>query len=464
MEVVLPISKSLEPSSSTRFWSNLKKEHIFKIVLILVVLPISVFLLSFFLQWHTNVTSLIDIDSNKLQPAQVNSSVSNDNDSKVMEQSLQNLQRWNFTYNHLNHNESNLEIKICITSTTSAGLNRLLQWIFYHKAIGVSNFFLFVEGEAATLNSSKVLDSIPGVHAIPRTRELEEQQAKSRLWNDTRMTIFMNKPCNHRLFLKQNLNMEMAIVMAREAGMEWIFHFDTDELLYPAGTTEYSVVELLTQLPEDVDTVVFLNYEAAVERDNIKEPFSEVSMFKKNLGHLPADSNFNVYYNEATRNNPDFFLAYGNGKSGARIQHDLSPSGAHRWEYDNRKPKEATLKEAAILHYTYSRFSDLISRRDRCDCKPTKEDTEKCFFLNFDRSAFIIASNSTETEMRHWYNEHVVWNDEVLKDKLLKTGILTRIYAPLVIIRRLMQSGVFASIMASSNATSLGMVETLPIR
>ena len=51
--------------------------------------------------------------------------------------------------------------QICIISTTSAGLEQTLPWIFYHKVIGVSTFFLFVEGKAASHNVSKVLESIP---------------------------------------------------------------------------------------------------------------------------------------------------------------------------------------------------------------------------------------------------------------------------------------------------------------
>jgi len=46
---------------------------------------------------------------------------------------------------------------------------------------------------------------------------------------------------------------------------------------------------------------------------------------------------------------------------------------------------EIKLEEAAILHYTYTKFSDLTSRRDRCGCKPTKEDVKRCFILEFDR-------------------------------------------------------------------------------
>lgn len=46
--------------------------------------------------------------------------------------------------------------------------------------------------------------------------------------------------------------------------MEWILHLDTDELLHPAGTREYSVRELFNKVPSDVDLVVFLNYVSSI--------------------------------------------------------------------------------------------------------------------------------------------------------------------------------------------------------
>jgi hypothetical protein len=39
--------------------------------------------------------------------------------------------------------------------------------------------------------------------------------ASSRIWNETWLSGFFYKPCNYELFVKQSLNMEMAIVMAR---------------------------------------------------------------------------------------------------------------------------------------------------------------------------------------------------------------------------------------------------------
>ena len=48
--------------------------------------------------------------------------------------------------------------------------------------------------------------------------------------------------------------------------------------------------------------------------------------------------------------------------------------------------REIKFEEAAVLHYTNTRFSDLSSRRDRCGCKPTEEDVKRCFMLEFDRA------------------------------------------------------------------------------
>lgn len=352
---------------------------------------------------------------------------------------------WKFNY------QPDLKPKIAITSSTSASLDQILPWMFFHKVIGVTTFYLFVEGKAASPDVSRVLKSIPGVKVIYRTKELEEQQARSRIWNETWLASFFYKPCNYELFVKQSLNMEMAIVMARNDAVDWILHLDTDELINPAGTREYSLRQLLLDVPANVDMVIFPNYESSVERDDIEDPFSEVSMFKKNYDHLPKDTYFGMY-KESTRGNPNYFLTYGNGKSIARIQDHLRPNGAHRWHNYMKTPNEIKFEEAAVLHYTYAKFSDLTSRRDRCGCKPTKEDVKRCFMLEFDRAAFIIASTATEEEMGKWYQEHVVWGDKALNLKLLRKGILTRIYAPMVIVQGLRESGVFTSVIASANS------------
>ncbi|KAL6124964.1 hypothetical protein ACLB2K_077472 [Fragaria x ananassa] len=431
-----------------------------KLLLLLTLLPLSLAALAFILQWRGGIPDptthwsppgshhlFPGMESSPLSSATVRSSSFDCvNLGRSASPSFPYYQNWKFD------SASNLRPKILITTSTSAGLDQILPWMFYHKVIGVSTFYLFVEGKAASPEVSKVLESIPGVKVIYRAKELEEQQARSRIWNETWLSSFFYKPCNYELFVKQSLNMEMAIVMARDAGMDWIIHLDTDELLHPAGAKEYSLRQLLQDVPGNVDMVIFPNYESSVERDDIKEPFTEVSMFKRNYDHVPKDTYFGMY-KESTRGNPNYFLTYGNGKSAARIQEHLRPNGAHRWHNYMKTPNEIKLEEAAVLHYTYARFSDLTSRRDRCGCKPTKEDVKRCFMLEFDRAAFIIASTATEEEMLKWYHEHIVWDDKDIKIKLLRKGILTRIYAPMAIIQGLRESGVFSSVIASAPTT-----------
>lgn len=46
-------------------------------------------------------------------------------------------------------------------TSTSASLDQILPWLFYHKVIDVAHFLLFVEGKAAKPSVAGVLESIP---------------------------------------------------------------------------------------------------------------------------------------------------------------------------------------------------------------------------------------------------------------------------------------------------------------
>jgi hypothetical protein len=68
------------------------------------------------------------------------------------------------------------------------------------------------------------------------------------------------------------------IELAFKDGIDWILHVDTDELMYPGGSPEYSLQRVLAVFPPDVDTVVFPNYESLPERDDVVDPFTEVKI------------------------------------------------------------------------------------------------------------------------------------------------------------------------------------------
>lgn len=68
--------------------------------------------------------------------------------------------------------------------------------------------------------------------------------------------------------------------------------------------------------------------------------------------------------------------------------------------------REETCEQAAVLHYTYNRFEDLKSRRDRCDCAPTEDDAKRCFILPFDRSVSQTGQFSICVQYAFWHFFH----------------------------------------------------------
>lgn len=228
--------------------------------------------------------------------------------------------------------------RIAFTVTTAESVAQIKVWLAYHRAIGVSIFFLFVEGQAGSEASMAALREEPGVQIIPKDEDLAARHAASHVWHESWLSAFFDKPCNHELFVTQSLNMEIGIRMARDAGADWLLHVDTDELIYPGGTRDYSLQEVLGRVPQNVDLLVFPNYESLAERPDVEDPFAEVSLFKRNYAHVYSDLYFKSY-GDVARGNPNYFTTYGNGKSAARVVDGLRPNGAHRWHNYDRNPK-----------------------------------------------------------------------------------------------------------------------------
>lgn len=168
--------------------------------------------------------------------------------------------------------------KVAFCVTTADNLRQIRQWLAYHRLIGVGAFYLFVDGPTNQPDNIAQLQAMPGVKVIPHDAKLKARHAKSRIWNESWLSAFFHKPCNHELFVLQSLNMEIAISMALKDGMDWILHIDTDELVLPAASPggSFSLQQLLMAQPEDVDNVVFPNYESMPEAIDVKEPFLEV--------------------------------------------------------------------------------------------------------------------------------------------------------------------------------------------
>jgi hypothetical protein len=99
-------------------------------------------------------------------------------------------------------------VRIAFIVTTSESLQQIRVWISYHRAIGVTTFYIFAEGQAARADSVAALRALPGVTVVLRDAELKRRHEASRIWKESWLSAFFHKPCNHELFVLQSLNME----------------------------------------------------------------------------------------------------------------------------------------------------------------------------------------------------------------------------------------------------------------
>ncbi|KAK0255689.1 hypothetical protein LTR91_017540 [Friedmanniomyces endolithicus] len=142
-----------------------------------------------------------------------------------------------------------------------------------------------------------------------------------------------------RIMLRQESNTKDAIAYLLDRDFEWILHIDSDELLYePGGETKDS-----WSRRRDVGSVRFTNHEALPLSTASENVFRDCIWFRFN-----SDSDSRSH-----------FMAYGNGKSAARLTSRVEPAGPHGFSGYRGQVYEPPADEVMILHYptpTYERW------------------------------------------------------------------------------------------------------------
>lgn len=333
------------------------------------------------------------------------------------------------------------------TSKTDA-----VDWLAYHRAVGIGRFYVFYDGGEKILSESA---STAGTTEDEETFRAavgngddvvffgSEMARKSRERFDyLRRKPFLapyvgtNGTCGaSALFVRQTLHLESAIEKAQTSGdVNWLLHVDADELIAPFSPHGFNVESLFASLPSSVGRVVMPNHEAIPESAFEKEacsPFRTVTLFRKNHRRVHPTM-YHRFAHLARRGvNPNYFLAYANGKSAARVTKSLRANGAHRFKCPG---VEITCDECAVLHYPFSSVRRAAARLGRCDCDGKGESTDKCSFLAFDREMAKFSGDADAFEK--WFVERVVETNTTRRRDLSSAGIYERILAGALVLRR----------------------------
>jgi len=212
--------------------------------------------------------------------------------------------------------------------------------------------------------------------------------------------------------------------LALEQGMDWILHIDGDELFYLG---ESLTLDWFDQLDNDILQVRFLNYEAAPEKFEIEDYFREVTLFKKNPAVLDPD--FYAKF-QSTSGKSQYFLAYQNGKSAARIYPELLPNSVHSFDI----PEEHTLvtSSPAVLHYLNCGFQNYYKKYAQLGNFPnywwrSKSNPIRVPFHLASRDAYCSGDIN---QMVALYQEFILYSNSMINQSLAEEGILTRICHP----------------------------------
>lgn len=307
--------------------------------------------------------------------------------------------------------------RVCIITTVRDPGVCLESFIRYHLALGIAHIYIFFDDPEDP--AIQVALQFSDVTAIPNDEALQVQQALGNV-----LYPKYGPHTGYEVMARQILNVETAIQLALDQGMDWILHIDGDELFYPGQTTAPNWFD---RVSDDIFQVTFLNHEAAPEAFEIEDYFREVTLFKRNPAIL--DPGFYTQFQKISSKS-QYFLAYQNGKSAARIYPSLLPNSVHSFDI----PGDHTLvtSSPSILHYLNCGFQNYYKKYAQPGNFPdywwrSKSNPIRVPFHLTSRDAYC---SGDRTRMEALYQEFILYNNPEASQSLMENGILTRICYP----------------------------------
>jgi hypothetical protein len=333
--------------------------------------------------------------------------------------------------------------KAAIVTTLRNPGSSLDSFLRYHFAIGFSHFFLFFDDSQDP--------SIPTARKYRRVSIIRNDARLQRKWATTK--IATTNPGFYEFLesefkVRQTLNVEIAIDLARKKKVDWLLHIDCDELFYSFHGNAREHFQTLAD--RKLNNVVYANYEGIPEAVNIDDYFQRVTLFKRNFfldPRLRLNARQRTVIRQVRQIPEHLFLFYANGKSAARVTSGLQPDGGHRFTYQKpvaekfatrRKTEPVICNDAVILHYPCCSFKSFWSKykllgpfADRWFDQVDIAEAIGSFHLE---SRDVVALNN-QAVAKSFYRDRAVINDPQVVQRLINSGLACRIEEPLKLLR-----------------------------
>jgi hypothetical protein len=242
---------------------------------------------------------------------------------------------------------------VCVVGTFRAPVAEISYFINYHVNSGIDHVFLFFDADDSTIEQ------------LADRRKLTCFRCDDEHWRNYIKVSSVPESRMGKLIIneKQMINADIALYRARQMGLDWVIHIDSDELLYARD----GIKTVLSRVSKDVDVVRFEILEAVPEEYEYENMFAQISLFRscprlyegrltlaKMLGCQKA-----FYQGE-------YFRGHLASKTAVRTTASIKGMGVHWPEKDeNHTYKLVTVREIKLLHFDGCGFQSWKSKWTR---------------------------------------------------------------------------------------------------
>ena len=362
--------------------------------------------------------------------------------------------------------------RIAITTMLKNPGPLLESYLTYHLSTGFDHIFLFFDDphDPAILEAQ----SYRNVTVIRNDESLRRRWEKTISFTTDRE---VREYANSLVMARQILNMEVALGLAVEKGIDWLLHIDVDELFY---SPSQSVREHFQSLADHgISRAIYLNHEVIPESADVRDPFREATLFKKHPRTIEGKAiseEQQRLIDECPQLPERFFFFYRNGKSVIRSREGTLPSGPHGFTLPEDRGLRARLHTKAFNSKAAKlagRFAPEFVRRLNQNLYPVRQVYSSdpmilhypcCGFENFwnkyvnygrfadtwmgkidiaaTMGSFTIESRDLVARgdrrlAKDFYTRRVVMSDPGQVAKLIDAGLLRRIEGPAALLEDL---------------------------
>jgi hypothetical protein len=318
-----------------------------------------------------------------------------------------------------------------VTTLRNAG-EVLDSFIAWHLSIGFGRIYLFFDDPADP--DLPRAAAHPSVTAIPHDSRLRER------WFALPQYAEQSAFVDREVMARQVLNTELAMALAREDGFEWLLHIDSDELFY--SPSQSAAAHFASLEDQRLETIVYMNYEAVPERDEISDFFREVDLFKvpPHLNAKPVTPALVRAVQSTPQLHPHFFNFYASGKSAVRLSAaGMRPSGVHHFVRPDTRWEAGQSRHHFILHFACCGFENFWAKYVTLggfgDQWWNKYDIAH-LVGRFHLDARDVVATGDREKARAFYRKRLMIQDRQRIDELLQLGALARFPQPRQILSR----------------------------